>query len=64
MPAPSERSRVRSSLGMTEKPSTVSKILLGNDPRQRTRASQALLVFTVYVVFAVVQHLEVLLGKR
>ena len=47
---------------MTEQPPIIVKVLLGNDLRQRTRASQALLVLTVYVVFAAVQHLEVLLG--
>ncbi|RZI54644.1 MAG: GGDEF domain-containing protein [Pseudomonas sp.] len=47
---------------MTKQPSIILKALLGSDLRQRTRASQALLVLTVYVVFAGVQHLEVLLG--
>jgi len=36
--------------------------LIGNDPRQQLRASQALLVLVVYVIFAGVQHVEVLLG--
>jgi len=40
----------------------VSKLLLGNDSRQAMRASQALLVLVIYVVFAIVQHLEVVLG--
>jgi hypothetical protein len=40
----------------------ISRILLGRDRRQMTRASQALLVLTVYTVFAAVQHVEVLLG--
>ena len=42
--------------------STISNLLLGNNPRQRMRISQAMLVLAVYVVFAGVQHLEVLLG--
>ena len=36
--------------------------LVGDDQRQQIRASQALLVLSVYVVFAGVQHGEVLLG--
>jgi len=40
----------------------ISKLLLGEDPRQQTRVAQAVLVLAVYVVFAGVQHLEVLLG--
>jgi hypothetical protein len=36
--------------------------LLGDDQRQQIRASQALLVLGVYVVFAGVQHAEVMLG--
>jgi diguanylate cyclase (GGDEF)-like protein len=40
----------------------LSRILLGIDPRQSIRASQALLVLVVYVVFAGVQHLEVVIG--
>ncbi|MDM0058886.1 hypothetical protein [Variovorax fucosicus] len=39
----------------------VSKLLLGDDPRQRMWISQAILVLAVYVVFAGVQHLEVVL---
>ncbi|MBX3603642.1 MAG: GGDEF domain-containing protein [Piscinibacter sp.] len=39
----------------------LSRLLLGDDVRQRLRVSQALLVLTVYVVFAMVQHAEVLL---
>jgi diguanylate cyclase (GGDEF)-like protein len=42
--------------------SAVYKALLGTNPRQLMRVSQALLVLAVYVVFAGVQHLEVLLG--
>jgi len=42
--------------------SAVSKLLLGDDPRQRMWISQAILVLAVYVVFAGVQHLEVVLG--
>ena len=42
--------------------SAVSKLLLGSDPRQLLRVSQALLVLAVYAVFAGVQHLEVMLG--
>ena len=38
------------------------KLLLDEEPRQRLRASQALLALVVYVVFAGVQHLEVLMG--
>lgn len=47
---------------MSTPASAVSKLLLGSDPRQMLRASQAMLVLAVYVVFAGVQHLEVLLG--
>ncbi|MEQ1806283.1 MAG: diguanylate cyclase [Burkholderiaceae bacterium] len=36
--------------------------MLGSDPRQLLRVSQALLVLAVYVVFAGVQHMEVVLG--
>jgi diguanylate cyclase len=43
-------------------PSVISKILLGSNPHQLMRVSQAMLVLAVYVVFAGVQHLEVLLG--
>jgi len=39
-----------------------SGLLPEGDPRQLMRVSQAQLVLTVYAVFAVVQHLEVLLG--
>lgn len=42
--------------------SVVSKLVLGSDPRQLLRGSQAVLVLAVYVVFAGVQHLEVRLG--
>jgi len=42
--------------------SAVAKFLLGGNPRQLMRVSQALLVLVVYVVFAGVQHLEVRLG--
>lgn len=38
------------------------RLLLGSDPRQLLRVSQALLVLAVYVVFAGVQHMEVVLG--
>jgi len=38
------------------------KLLFGTDARQQLRASQALLVLAVYVAFAGVQHVEVLLG--
>lgn len=40
----------------------LSRVLLGGDARQRLRISQALLVLTVYLVFALVQHAEVMLG--
>jgi diguanylate cyclase (GGDEF)-like protein len=40
----------------------LSRLLLGDDPRQQLRVSQALLALTVYVVFAMVQHAEVMLG--
>ncbi len=40
----------------------LSRLLLGDDARQRLRVSQALLVLTVYLVFAIVQHAEVMLG--
>ena len=43
-------------------PATIRERLLGADRRQRLRASQALLVLAIYLVFAGVQHLEVLLG--
>jgi diguanylate cyclase len=42
--------------------STIRRLLLGNNPRQLLRVSQTLLVLAVYVVFAGVQHLEVVLG--
>ena len=42
--------------------SAISRLLLGSNPRQLLRLSQAVLVLAVYVVFAGVQHLEVLLG--
>ncbi len=41
---------------------SVSGLLVGTEPRQQLRASQALLALSVYAVFAVVQHVEVLLG--
>ena len=41
---------------------TLRALLLGNEPRQQMRASQAMLVLLVYVVFSVVQHGEVLAG--
>jgi len=47
---------------MSTPASAVSKLLLGGDPRQMLRTSQAMLVLAVYVVFAGVQHGEVLLG--
>lgn len=47
---------------MSASSSVISKILLGSNPRQLMRVSQALLVLAVYVVFACVQHLEVRLG--
>jgi len=47
---------------MTVPAAAVSKLLLGSDPRQLLRVSQAMLVLAVYVVFACVQHAEVLLG--
>jgi diguanylate cyclase len=37
-------------------------VLLGNEPRQQLRASQALLALAVYLCFAAVQHGEVLMG--
>jgi diguanylate cyclase (GGDEF)-like protein len=47
---------------MSAPASSISRLLLGTDPRQTLRVSQALLVLAVYVVFAGVQHLEVMLG--
>lgn len=47
---------------MSASASAISKFLLGSDPRQQMRVSQALLVLAVYAVFACVQHVEVLLG--
>jgi diguanylate cyclase len=47
---------------MSAPASAFSKLLLGTDRRQAVRGSQALLALAVYVVFAAVQHLEVLLG--
>jgi len=47
---------------MSAPASLVSKLLLGSNPRQLMRTSQALLVLAVYVVFAGVQHLEVMFG--
>jgi diguanylate cyclase len=47
---------------MSAPASAISKLLLGSDRRQSVRLSQALLALAVYVVFAGVQHLEVLLG--
>lgn len=47
---------------MSAPASAISKLLLGDDPRQQMRVSQAILVLAVYVVFAGVQHLEVVLG--
>lgn len=41
---------------------SLTRLLLGDDPRQKWRASQSLLVLAVYLVFAVVQHAEVMLG--
>jgi len=38
------------------------QLLLGDDPKQQQRASQALFGLVVYLAFAVVQHVEVLLG--
>jgi diguanylate cyclase (GGDEF)-like protein len=47
---------------MSAPASVVSKFLLGSNPRQVMRISQSLLVLVGYVVFAGVQHLEVMLG--
>lgn len=47
---------------MSQTVAALSRLLLGDDARQKVRASQALLVLTVYIVFAMVQHAEVLLG--
>ena len=47
---------------MSQALSTLSRLMLGDDPRQKLRVSQALLVLVVYLVFAVVQHAEVMLG--
>jgi len=47
---------------MSAPASAISRLLLGSNPRQLLRLSQAVLVLAVYVVFAGVQHLEVLLG--
>ena len=41
---------------------TLTRTLLGSDHRQRVRASQSLLALAVFVVFAAVQHAEVVLG--
>lgn len=43
-------------------PAVLTKLLLGDDPRQRLRVSQSLLVLVVYFVFALVQHAEVVMG--
>ncbi len=43
-------------------PGTLRTWVLGSDTRQQLRASQSLLVLTVYLAFALVQHAEVLLG--
>lgn len=42
--------------------SPIVNLLLGPPGRQRVRASQSLLALVVYLVFAVVQHAEVMLG--
>lgn len=42
--------------------SAISKLLLGAERRQSVLASHALMALAVYALFAVVQHLEVLLG--
>ncbi len=47
---------------LTKPASALTKLLLGDGPRQQLRLSQALLVLAVYLVFAVVQHAEVMLG--
>ncbi len=47
---------------MSAPPSAIVRWALGDDPRQKLRVSQALLVLLVYGVFAGVQHLEVVLG--
>jgi diguanylate cyclase len=47
---------------MSKAGAALPRLLLGDDERQKVRASQALLVLTVYIVFAVVQHAEVVLG--
>ena len=47
---------------MSAPASAISRLVLGANPRQLMRVSQATLVLAVYVVFAGVQHLEVLLG--
>jgi diguanylate cyclase (GGDEF)-like protein len=47
---------------MSSTASALSKAILGDEPRQRIRVSQALLVLGVYAIFAGVQHLEVVLG--
>ncbi len=47
---------------MSKALSALSKLVLGDDPGQKLRVSQSLLVLAVYLVFAVVQHVEVVLG--
>ncbi len=47
---------------MLQEPSRLRTLILGVDPKQEMRASQALFALAVYLVFAVVQHVEVLAG--
>ena len=47
---------------MSKLASALTGLLLGDDPGQKLRVSQALLVLVLYLVFAVVQHTEVVLG--
>ncbi|MBX3636407.1 MAG: GGDEF domain-containing protein [Rubrivivax sp.] len=43
-------------------PARLTDLLLGREPRQRMRVSQTALALALYLAFAVVQHVEVLLG--
>ena len=47
---------------MVASTSSISRLMLGADRRQSVLASHALMALAVYVVFAGVQHVEVLLG--
>jgi len=53
---------MRSSPAMFQLAPALHTLILGQDPRQYMRLSQTLLVLVVYVLFAAVQHVEVMLG--